>query len=537
MDTTTTGSRRLWTMLQPATWGLIAALIVGASLRVWGIMWGYPTQLHVDELVIYREVVDMATRRSFEPTIFYRPDHVEIKLSFIVYMIYSWVFLQQPVEVAFAANSVPFRLMSRLITVVFGLVMIVLAYFLARAIKPGSEVIAAWIFALYPAYVEHSRLITPDVPLATVVMAASLTMVYYLKRPGYLPLLATSGLTGVAIGIKYPGALITVVIAIVVVYAAIRDRVVWRIVQHGITAFFATLFATFMVSPVLFANFGQVYAAFVSEAMLDDTTNPFRPHLTVYATEFVVTAGILLTLLAGVGIWWAIKSRREEALVLVIGVIFWLALSRLGILWERWGTPMWVTPLMFGAIGFHVLWTTLRLRPQRLLRSIPVVAGVLVVAQLFGSALLARTLPYVYPDSRVWGQDILAAEGITLSNTVSEGFSPLLPESSRRISGRFDRVDGILVPEDPDNVYALISSVRFGDVFEREPTSGGNAFYLELDDTYPLILEIRPTGIDFAPSPFEPVTLWRAVAASLQLAPDTTVGPTFRVYDLNPGSR
>ena len=519
--------------MRPAVWSLLAALIVGATLRVVGTMWGYPTQLHVDELVIYREVVDMAARRSFEPTIFYRPDHVEIKLSFIAYMVYSWVFLQQPVEVAFAANSVPFRLMSRLITVVFGLVMIVLAYLLAKAIKPGSEVFAAWIFALYPAYVEHSRLITPDVPLATVVLAATLAMVVYLKSPGYTPLLITSGLTGVAIGIKYPGALITVLIAVIVIYAAIRDRDGWRILRHGAVAFFATIVATFMVSPVLFANFGQVYAALVSESELEKGASLFTTHLAAYTAELAVTAGLLLLLLAAGGAWWALTSRREEALVLIIGPVFWLALSPLGYQWERWGTPMWITPLIFGAIGFHLLWSKFGQHSHRLVRTLPALTGLLVVSHLLSTTVFDRTLPYLYPDSRVWGQEILAERGITLDNTVSEGFSPLRPESSGRISGRFERVNGMLVPEDPDNIYALISSMRYEDAFEPEPLSDRADFYRELDSTYPLLLEIKPTGIDFTPSLLEPVTLWRAINASIKLGPETTVGPTFRVYQLN----
>jgi len=532
MNTVRAPFSQLFSRVRPAIWGLVAALVVGATLRVIGTMWGYPTQLHVDELVIYREVVDMATRRSFEPTIFYRPDHVEIKLSFIVYMVYSWVFLQQPVEVAFAANSVPFRLMSRLITVVFGLVMIVLAFHLAKVIKPGSEVYAAWIFALYPAYVEHSRLITPDVPLATVVLAATLSMVLYLKNPGYVPLLITSGLTGVAIGIKYPGALITLLIAIIVTYTAIRDRDLWRIPRHGIVSFIATVFATFMVSPVLFANFGQVYAALGSESQLDKGTNLFATHLGAYSTEFAITAGLVMLLLAAWGVWWAVSSRREEALVLIIGPIFWLALSPFGIQWERWGTPMWITPLVFAAIGFHLLQSRFGNHSHPSRKALPVAAGLLVVGQLLSTAILERTLPYVYPDSRVWGQEILKDNGITLDNTVSEGFSPLRPESSGRISGRFERVNGMLVPEDSDNVYALISSMRYEDAFEPNPLVDRADFYRELDSTYPLVLEIHPTGISFTPSLFEPVTLWRAITAVSKLRPDTTVGPTFRVYKL-----
>ena len=516
----------------PTIWGLALALAVGLILRIIGITWGYPYQLHVDEPTIFNEAVDMAARRSFEPTTFYRPDHVQMKLSFIAYMVYSWGFLQQPVEVAFENNSVTFRLISRIITVAFGLALIVLAFFVARAIRPGSGVIAAWIFSLYPAYVEHSRLITPDIPLATIVLAASLAMIYYLRAPSIPTLLITSALTGVAIGIKYPGALVTVLIAFVVIYTSFRDRQLGRIARHGITAFFATLLSTFMVSPALFANFGQVYAALIFESRGGEDGPTFLAHAGEYVGEFVTTAGLILVLLGLLGTWWAVRVRREEALVLIIGPIFWLGLSPLGLQWERWGTPMWLTPLILGAVGFHVLWNHLRFLPHKLVRSFPIVVGVIVFAQLFSTSVVGKTVPYVLPDTRVTGIATLDQQGFTAENTETEGFSPLRPSSSRGIAGRFDTVGTTLTPRNTQFDFALISSIKYKDAFGREPRSADAAFYRELDRTYPLVLEISPTIVPFESTFIEPVTLWRAFATAIAIDTSTTVGPTIRVYDL-----
>jgi hypothetical protein len=526
-------SRRLLALaLRPTSVGLFGALAVGLIIRVIGLTWGYPLQFHVDEPIVFGEAVDMAARRSFEPTVFYRPDHVQIKLSFIAYMLYSWGFLQQPVEVAFADDSVTFRLISRSITVVFGLVLIVLAFFVARAIRPGSGVIAAWIFALYPPYVEHSRYITPDVPLAAVTMAAALAMIYYIRQPGLPPLIVTSALTGVAIGIKYPGALITVLIAIVVIWSAVRDRQWWRIVRHGLIAIAATIVSTFLISPVLFANFGQVYGALVSEARLDDSDSPWRENLFAYSSQFVVTAGILMVVLAAVGLWQVVRERREEAIVLSISAVFLFGLIPLGINWERWGTPIWIGPLILSAVGIHSLLRVARGHTSRLVKIGSGAVVVVVALHFMAQNIFERVLPFVLPDSRVWAQDIFEEYGLTSENTVSEGYSPLRVTSSVNIRNRFDEVDGRLVARDRDKQFAVISSKKFTDSFDENPTSPWADRYQQIDKSFPLILDIVPTGIDFHVSAVEPVTIIRALGAIASVSPDTTVGPRLRVYDI-----
>jgi len=42
--------------------------------------------------VIVEGAIDMVKRHSFEPSFYYRPDHVEIQLSYLAYMAYAHLF-------------------------------------------------------------------------------------------------------------------------------------------------------------------------------------------------------------------------------------------------------------------------------------------------------------------------------------------------------------------------------------------------------------------------------------------------------------
>lgn len=519
--------RRSW-------WGLAGALVVGAILRVTGLNWGYPLQLHVDEPVIFGEAVDMSARRSFEPTVFYRPDHVQIKIIYVVYLVWSWVFLGKPVEVAYSEDTVAFRLVARSITVVFGLVLIVLGFLLANTVKRGAGIPAAFLFAVHPTFVEHSRYVTPDVPLAVFVMAGALTLMGYLRHPTLGWLLACSAFTALAIATKYPGALVTVMTAIVVVVAAVRDREAWRILRHGVMALISVIGFTFAVSPVLFANFGRVYAALVDESRLDDTTTTMAERLGWYGSTFFVLSGVVLSAAMVLGLWWVIRHRKIEAIVLALSAIFWLGLAFPTLYWERWMTPMLWAPLVLGAIGLHTAtqWATQAHRtPQRWGVT---AAWVLVFGHLLGQTLVERTIPFIFTETRLAGVEILERKGITLENTASEGFSPLRPDSSRSIVNRFTLRGDALLPEDEEKEYALISSILYGDVFERDPISKADVFYRTLDDNYPLVVSIDPDPLPFVRTPWEPVTLWTTVGSLAELHPDLLVGPSLRVYDLRP---
>src|ERR1035437_1235638 len=89
------GPRRNWRRTPRWDWvstALTLIILGGAVVRLVGGSWGLPLELHPDEWVIFDGAIDMAKRHSFELPYYFRPDHVEMQLSNLAYLAYSYLF-------------------------------------------------------------------------------------------------------------------------------------------------------------------------------------------------------------------------------------------------------------------------------------------------------------------------------------------------------------------------------------------------------------------------------------------------------------
>lgn len=527
--------RRLLTRaLTPGVLVVGALVLLGAVARVAGITWGLPAQLGTDEWIMVQAPLDMYERGSFDPAVFYRPDHVEIKIDYVVFLVYSALVAHAPFPAAYAADPGAFMLLARLVTAAFGVASIVLAALIGRRFSPAVGIIAAGLFAFFPPLVEHSHYATPDVPLTTVFLGVVLATMHYLHAPRIPSLLVAAALAAVAVGIKYPGGLATAVIAIVVVVAAVRDRRPARILWHGLIAIGGMAVALFLVSPALFTNSRAVVEAFSAES---DANNPaasglgFAGNLLFYADTYVAVAGVLLTVLAVYGVADAIRHRRVEAIPLSLGVITWLALSPFTLHWERWTLPMYISPLLFAALGAVALWRdTAALREGRRWPNLVAAAVALLVVGNLIVPVVSSDLRFIVPDTRIGSKDAIAAAGATPENTAFEAYTRFLPTLVRldeneqpvfdgvepdwiesAVFDRFETVDGELRPLDPDLEFVLISDCLYSRYLDgRFPVQA--EFYQQLDEQYEVAG--RFPGVDPGGARgLEPVTIGSAATA------------------------
>jgi hypothetical protein len=531
--------RLLSRTLTPGVLAVGVLAVLGTIARVVGVTWGLPAQLSTDEWIMLQAPLDMYERESFDPAVFYRPDHVEIKIDYVVFLVYSALVAHAPFPVAYAADPGTFLLLARLVTVAFGVASIVLAALIGRRFSPVVGVIAAGLFAVFPPLIEHAHYATPDVPLATVFLGVVLATMHYLRSPRIPALLAAATLAAVAVGIKYPGGLATAVIALVIVVAAIRDRRPVRILLHGAIAIAGMAVALFLVSPALFTNAQAVVDAFATES---GANNPqasglgFFGNLLFYADTYVAVAGVLLTALAVYGVADAIRHRRLEAIPLALGAITWLALSPFTLHWERWTLPMYITPLLFAALGAVALWRdTAAMRGERRWPNVVAAALGLVIAANLVVPVVASDLRFIVPDTRIGSKAAIADTGATFDNTAYEGYTRFMPTLVRldedeqpvfdgvrpdwipnTVFDRFETVDGELRPLDSDLEFVLISDCLYARFLDgRFPAQA--EFYKQLEQQYDVVA--RFPGVDPGGARgLEPLTIGSAAGAIAEYA-------------------
>ncbi|WP_456844589.1 ArnT family glycosyltransferase [Cellulomonas sp. P5_C6] len=513
--------------------GIVAAIaLVGGAIRLLGTQWGLPYRLHPDEWVITDGAIDMATRNSFEPPYFFRPDHLEMQLSTLAYRVYAHVTAGVPAEVDYPVNPTPYLALSRAITVAFAVLAIVLAYRVGRRFGVVAGVAAAFLVAFFPPFVAESSFATPDVPLTCVLLAVILASIRYLERPGWLDLTAACFGVALATTVKYPGAIGGALVVLVVTIAAVRTGDWWRALRHAFAAPFLYVAGIFTFSPVLITDLPAVVEQLRAQSgtgHLGADGLGWAGNVGFYAWSLAVGAGLVLLAAAVLGVVACVRERQWLAAPLLLGVAFWVALSALPLHWDRWGLPIYLSPLLFAAIGIDRAVALVRRRRRPALTA---VASVLLAATalnlLAGTA--AESARLLGHDSRLVAMADFASAGITAQTAVYDGYSPLLPGGTLNVTDHVKLEDGrVVVDGAPDARFVVVSSAMYDRYFADDQYAEQQAVYRAIADQLPLVATWTPEA-EPAASVVEPLNVWRLGRYAAAVARGGLVGPTISVY-------
>lgn len=516
------------------TLSLFAVLLGGTAVRFVGLDFGLPLTIKSDEGLVVDTAIDMVARRSFEPGTLAWPNHLGIMATYLAFVFVTPVWHGMLVEQAINEIEIGyFHLVARSVTASFGVVGIVLAYFIGKRFHRIVGIFAAAFVAFMPPYVAESHYATPDIVLTTAVLAGVLASMVYVNKPTIPFLLVMSLMTTLAIMAKYPGALLSVVIAAVVIAAAIRDRVWWRIVGHGAISIFSIGVFLFILSPVMFTNRHVLLRRISFEArdthLGADGLN-FNEKLAFYAGNYFNGTGVILLLLSIAGIWYLVKNWRLEAIPLVIGVIFWISLSSLGLHWQRWGMPMYITPLLLAALGAYFFLSEAQSRwpgKRSVTAGVATVLGIALVTQVVAS--VAQSASFLRLDTRVIALKDFEEREITRENSAYEGYTPF---RARWFDTMFDDVeeqDGQLLTIDPTIQYVVVGPMRGRFAAEPERYSDEMRVYQLLEEQYELLHVYTAQSAGFS-LPFSNFRLIRAVQNIGNTAGGATSGPPIYVY-------
>jgi hypothetical protein len=512
---------------------LLVVVLVAVVVRVVGTRFGFPLLLHPDEWAVVDGVIDMAKRNSFEPPWSLRPDHVEMKLDYILFGGYAAVVKHMSIESAFAQDPTPFYWIARLATAAFGVASVGLAYLIGALTSKRLGLIMAALFAIFPAYVWNAHYATPDVPLTFALMLMIYALMRYVASQSWPSLLWASFAVALGIAIKYPAAIGAVMIGIVIVAVAVRDKAWRRLFVHGAAAAGSLFGFLFVISPTLFTNFSGVRKELAIQAAGDRLGHPdlgLFGSLKYYAGAYVGYAGIALLLLGIVGLVVVVQQRRLDRLPWFVGVLVWGALSTLPMTWERWGLPMWITPLLLAAVGIDYLFV--RLRSSRTAWIPYAVAAAIGFHLMTTNAMVDSSL--TAGDTRAVALDYSGAHGITAANSIYEGYTPFLPGTSALFFKQVKTApDGytFLTKDGQPAEYAVLSSGMYGRVLSDKAQTRNQAIYQWIFQHGELVTEFTPAATP-GRSAVEPVD----IAANLRFVKNTMdgglSGPTIKIYRL-----
>ena len=512
---------------------LFLIIVVAVFVRVLGTRFGFPLLLHPDEWAVVDAVVDMAKRNSFEPPWSLRPDHVEMKIDYILFAGYAGVFKHLSVETAFAQDPLPFYWIARLATAAFGVATVGIAYLIGRLTSTRLGLIMAALFAIFPVYVFNAHSATPDVPVTFALVLLTYTLMRYVRHPSWPSLLWSSFAVALGTAIKYPAVVGAAMIGIVVLAVAVRDRSWRRLVVHGAGAVGAMVGFLFVISPTLFTNFAGVRAELVVQAAGDRLGHPdqgFLGNLTYYASAYLNIAGFLLLLLGVVGLVRVLQKRQLDRLPWFIGVLVWIPLSKLPLTWERWGLPMWITPLLLAAVGMDYLFERFR---SRRTTWIPYAVAAVVGVHLLSSVAMQDS-GLIAGDTRTAAVNYTRAHGITAANSIYEGYSPFLPGAPKLFFRQVKKVGegySFSTTQGRPAEYAILSSAMYQRVLDDPTRVDDQAVYQWIIANSELVTEFDANGTP-EKSPVEPIDISHNLGFVRDAMNGALSGPVIQIYRL-----
>lgn len=523
---------------------LILALIFAAALilRIVGAGWGMPhNNLHPDEGIVFGPAYQCTLNHNFEVHQYYRPNHVLIKLNTLLYTgiqeLYFAPLGKSDFALNYSENFALFTTASRVLTALFGLGTVILAYFIGLFWGRKQALFASLLFAVFPSFIEHSHYITPDVPLLFFLMGVLWAALHYQRKPSVSWLFWMSFFTALATCEKYPGAYGCAIIAIAVCVAHIKKPVL--IVKDGCLAILFFVLGILAVSPVLLIDFRTVLEAIAGQNhpyhLGADGLN-FGGKLFFYFKTTGVHFGLLLTVSSIYGIVKSFRKNVKPTIILLGFLAYIVPISTISLHFERYALPIYAAGLLFGAAGavyiVEDMQGLLKKHPLAFLIAYPIFFLLPVCSLLAGSIAVCGS--FLAPDSRIILQDAFAEMDVTVYNTSYDCNTPLDPGGYYGAFHNFEEADPAKFKYGSGPKFIVTSSAQRDLYLEADPEVYGwiADFYRRLDEQYSLVFlyPVESPSCHF----LELQNIWYSARSVYRYMRGAAVGYEIRVYQLLP---
>ena len=514
------------------TWLIpIAIYVIALSVRLIGLKFSFPLLTHHDERLVIDPLIEMSRNHTLDSGRYAKPDQFLYSVLFGYLNLLSKILFHRNFGWAYADDPLFFYFHARLVVAVFGSLIPVLAWKIGKLFKGVDfSLAAAFLTCFYPPYILHSHYITADVLSTVFSLAVILFCLLYLQKQKWVWLVLACVTVAINTMEKYPGILSYGIVLVTIGISAFfvnneNGKQKWRKFLGGILITLAIVaLSMFIFAPHLFFKLDQVRAALTVEARsthLGADNLSWLGNMLFYLQTFINASGWIVAAFAVVGLAFSILSRQPSMLLIFFGAGYWVALSKLGLHWERWSLPMMITPLMLAALGLTKLWGVIK--RQKLTRFLAIVfLG--VFAFIYALNGVTTSVLLTWKDTRVVALEYMSENDITQENSMSEGYTPFLPRIVQPIFD-FDF-------DNPGQIhYVILSSNMYGR-YEAEPDRypTENAYYAGLRTKASLIAEF-----DSSPKPENPIeqlAVLKNYVKHLIKGTKTTdiTGPTIQIY-------
>lgn len=338
--------------IKPGPFFLLIIILAGFFLRLWGIGFGLPYQLHQDESIVVNHAVAYGSG-DFNPHFFAIPPFVSYLLS-LVYGIYFILlklcgYLQTMNEFALSFFKDPsiFYVLGRIfIGVIPGTLSIALTYSLYKHIFVSLKgaLFAAAVVAFSFLNVLDSHFIYVDTMMVVLVILTTIQLVRMNESPTIRNYMLLGIVLGIAIGTKYNAAILA--ISFLMVHLGVSRRHKLKFVDKKLISALLLIVVSFcVVNPFAVFDFASFVRSVHGQGKAESYVGWL--HHIVYSLREGI--GGLLLLSGGMGLVLVIiKERLKNIFLIIFPTIFYLHLVFFSQPFSRYVLPL---------IPFFAVWS------------------------------------------------------------------------------------------------------------------------------------------------------------------------------------
>ena len=470
---------------------LFFIFVLSFLIRIIGLRFGKPLLTYWNELNILDPVYEMTVNRTLNPNNFKRPDQILYLLNFVYLNMISFLKTGHSFAASYQSDPYSYFVYSRVMIAAFGSLIPIVAYKIGKESPINFAIPASLLFALFPLYVLYSHYIAPDVPITLFTLVIILFSIRYIRNRNIKDLYLATVFSAINTAEKYPGLISfgIVVFAIIWVQASLNKPQMGQIVRKSLTEslkFFGIfILSLFIFAPNLFFHAGNVIKEIRLEARSShlgaDGLNWFG-NLWFYLAKYLEFSNIIVIFFILAGTFGIVRKKRYELLPCFYGLVYWICLSVLKLHWERWALPMYTFPLLVAAFGCGYLFHVFNKR-----KGIQLAIGILFSMTIIWSLLnsLSVSIRMTYTDTRVSALNYFEGAGITVDNSLFEGYTPFTPGGPGNFN--FSQMNS-------NDKYIVLSSYMYDRIYD-QPLR----YHVEIQkyetvkQKYPLLKEFTPS--------------------------------------------
>ncbi len=329
-------------------WCFLFVILVAFIVRIIGVDWGNAMTFHPDEGNLVRPPIYMAENNTLMSDETLYPTQITSKILSVIYKV--WMLMGDLFQIEI--TEVSYYYIARIYIVLLSTGIVACMFFIGNYFKKNAGVLAAFITAIFPPFVQAAHCVTGDTFVALCMCLAILCSVRYIDdNRDYLWISLLCLLAIMATLDKYHGMMLCGIIAIVVCVKQIKERTYGKIITQGLFSVSMVVLLAFLIVPNLFMNLNKVLSSIFHLSNDYEEGATFLQNVYTYSTWFFSHAGILSFIPMIEGVVYLVKKKDIKAFVLIIGFIEILVICLQNRHYIRWGYPFYLVLIIFIGIG------------------------------------------------------------------------------------------------------------------------------------------------------------------------------------------